>query len=121
MLTSSFTTNISQSREIDIEMITFVERYVTNLARWDLLSYFGQNPMARTNALGLARQIGRNKNTVQKELDDLSFLGVLRASENGKGTKYELSRTRQTRRAVIRFSRCGEAPSPAQKRRSAGD
>ena len=121
MLTTSFTRNVSEPREIDIELITFVERYVTNLARWDLLSYFGQNPTTLTNALGLAREIGRNKNTVQKELDDLSFLGVLRASENGKGTMYELSRTPQTRRAVIRFSRCSEAPSVAQKQRGASD
>ncbi|MDE3091223.1 MAG: hypothetical protein KGJ80_17785, partial [Chloroflexota bacterium] len=51
--------SLRPSNEIDVELLAFAERYATNLARWDLLLYFGQNPTARDSARGIARQVGR--------------------------------------------------------------
>ena len=92
-------------QEIDLELFTFIERYATNLARWDLLVYFGQHPTAHDNALAIATQVGRNARMVQKELDDLVYLGILSAQPNGNGMCYGLVRSAATRRAIVRLAR----------------
>ena len=96
--------SFNPSNEIDVELLAFMERYATNLARWDLLVYFGQHPSARDTARGIAVEVGRRTRSVQKELEDLAFLGVLRAHENGEGMLYELARAPKTRRAIVRFA-----------------
>ncbi len=104
--------------EIDIELLTFIERYATNLTRWDLLAFFGQNPSASGNASEIAQRIGRGSRVTQKELDDLAYLGVLRAFQNGKGLLYELACPPETRCIVERFARHlspDQAPIPYVK------
>jgi len=95
---------LKPSSEIDIELLAFMERYATNLARWDLLVYFGRNPSTRDTAREIARQVGRRTRIVQKELDDLTYLGILYARENGQGMRYELARAPKTRRTIMRFA-----------------
>ncbi len=97
--------------EIDVELLTFVERYATNLARWDLLLYFGQNPTRSDNAVGIARCVGRLPPSIQKELDDLAYLGILRTRANGEGKLYALTRAPHMRRAVLRLARHYDAAS----------
>jgi DNA-binding MarR family transcriptional regulator len=91
-------------QEIDLELFTFIERYATSLARWDLLVHFGQHPAARNNAQEIAKRVGRNPRMVQKELDDLVYLGILSAQPNGNGMRYGLVRSAATRRAVVRLA-----------------
>ncbi len=93
------------AHEVDIELFTFIERYATSVARWDLLVFFGQNPTAEDDATKIARHVGRAPRAVQKELDDLVYLGILRAHANGDGVHYGLIRSPTTRRAVIRLAR----------------
>ncbi len=95
---------LNPSNEVDVELLAFMERYATNLARWDLLVFFGQNPTARDTARGIARQIGRRTRIVQKELDDLTYLGILRSHSSTQGMQYELARATKTRRTVVRFA-----------------
>jgi hypothetical protein len=93
------------TREIDLELLTFIERYATTLARWDLLVYFGRHPTTRDNAESIAAQVRRNARMVQKDLDDLVYLGILRAQPNGAELDYGLVRSATTRRAVVRLAR----------------
>src|SRR5574337_122300 len=72
---------------------------------WDLLVFFGQNPSTKANARGIARRIGRQTQAVEKELDDLVYLGILKAHANGKGLRYRLAPVAGTQRAVTRFAR----------------
>jgi hypothetical protein len=97
------------AQEVDVELLTFVERYATNLARWDVLVFFGRNPTARDNALGIAQQIGRRAHIIEKELNDLVYLGILRARDLGGGMQYELARLPGTRRTVMRLARRTDA------------
>jgi len=98
----------THAHEIDIELLTFVERYATNLAKWDLLLFFGRNPTAREDAFTIARQTGRRLHIVEKELNDLVYLGILRARVRGHSTLYELARLPSTRRTVTRLARRSE-------------
>lgn len=93
------------TQEIDVELFTFVERYATNLARWDLLVYFGKHPSTNDNVSRIAQHVGRAPRLVKKELDDLTFLGILRANRNNGSVHYGLSRSPSTRRAVVRLAR----------------
>jgi DNA-binding MarR family transcriptional regulator len=92
-------------QEIDVELFAFVERYATNLARWDLLLYFGQNPNTRDDASDIAGRIGRRPVSVRNELDDLAYLGVVQADRTNHVTHYELSGDLPTRRAAMRMAR----------------
>ena len=112
-LSSSRTIAPDFSSEIDIELLAFIERYATNLARWDVLLYFGRNPATRDNAFGIAKQLGRRPQSLAKELADLAYLGVLHAHENGKGMVYQLARVPTTRRAVIRLAQHFDRPRTA--------
>lgn len=91
-------------QEIDVELFTFVERYATTLARWDLLVYFGKHPTLHSDATQIARHLGRAPRFVQKELDDLTYLGILRAHRNNGSVHYGLART-PTRRTIMRMAR----------------
>lgn len=95
---------LNPSNEIDVELLAFMERYATNLARWDVLVFFGKNPSARDTARGIAKTVGRRTHIVQKELDDLTYLGILRAHANGHGMQYALGRAPKTRRTLVRFA-----------------
>jgi DNA-binding MarR family transcriptional regulator len=93
------------SHEVDVEMFTFIERYATNLARWDLLIFFGRNPSARDDASKIAEHVGRAERTVEKELDDLVYLGILHTHRNSDGVLYGLTHASATRRSVMRLAR----------------
>ena len=93
------------SKEIDIELMAFIERYATNLTRWDVLIYFGKNPDASENVDTLAGRVGRRPNVVVKELDDLTYLGILCTRQNGHGMQYELAPLREMRRTVARLAK----------------
>ncbi len=102
------------SSEVDIELLTFIERYATNLARWDVLLFFGRNPTISENANGIAKRIGRRPQSLVKELDDLALLGVLRSHANGNGVTYQLARVPSTRRAIVRLAQRFNRPRSAQ-------
>jgi DNA-binding MarR family transcriptional regulator len=92
------------SKEIDLDLMTFVERYATNLTRWDVLVYFGKHPEASENVESIARHVGRRAGVVVKELDDLTYLGILAAQQNGHGMVYELARRQELQRTVVRLA-----------------
>lgn len=105
---SALTTSPSfplSTQEIDLELFTFIERYVTNLVRWDLLIFFGRHPAMHLEAPQVARRIGRSSRLVQKELDDLVYLGIVRVYRTDSQVQYGLTRSTATRRAVIRMAR----------------
>lgn len=99
------TSHPTPAQEIDVELFTFIERYATNLARWDLFIFFGRRPTSQSSASEIARQIGRASRSVQKELDDLVYLGILRVHRVEGNSHYGLTRTAATRRAIVRLAR----------------
>ncbi len=94
----------AQQAEIDVELFTFVERYATNLVRWDLLLYFGCNPDARFTSVELARHTGRTVKATTKELDDLTYLRVLTRHYASDEATYQLARRGRSRRTVLRLA-----------------
>lgn len=90
--------------QVDIELFTFVERFATNLLRWDLLLHFGRAPDTSWTADEIARCLRRSLASIIKELDDLTYLRVLVRHYTPERTTYRLTRRSPLRRAVLRLA-----------------
>ncbi len=97
-------TNSQTLTEVDVELFTFVERYATNLVRWDLLLFFGRHPRRGITAAELAKETRRSLRATTKELDDLTYLRVLTRRYTPERVTYQLARNGPCRRAVIRLA-----------------
>ncbi|MGE5139320.1 MAG: hypothetical protein ACM3JD_07660 [Rudaea sp.] len=104
MATALQSPRVSSEAEIDVELFTFVERYATNPVRWDVLLFFGLHPDRRVTIHELARLMRRTVRATTKELDDLSYLGVLRRRYTPDKVTYQLNRRGTSRRAVKRLA-----------------
>ncbi len=113
MSSSARSLPVSTTGEIDVELLAFVERYATNLARWDLLLFFGRNPSICDHAPSIAQHLGRHPQSIEKELEDLVYLGVLDSHPNGQGLTYQLSHVSAMQRAVIRLAQRFDGPRTA--------
>lgn len=96
----------SPSKEIDIDFLVFVERYATDLLRWDILALFGQNPNIKASVPEIAQRIGRSSPTIRPELGDLVLLGILNRNGAKLGSEplYQLTEESQFRRMTIKFA-----------------
>jgi hypothetical protein len=94
----------SAASEVDVELLTFVERYATNLLRWDLLLLFGSKPDASMTPVEIAQLVRRGVANTTKELDDLNYLHVLTRRYTPQKVTYQLSRRGNIRRATTRLA-----------------
>jgi hypothetical protein len=93
-----------KSAEVDIELFTFVERYATNLVRWDLLLFFGKHPRRAVTPAELAQEVHRSLKATTKELDDLTYLHVLTRRYTPEKVTYRLTYRAPARRIVARLA-----------------
>ena len=93
------------TEEIDLELLVFIERYATNLLKWDLLTFFGSRPEVKLKAEEIARQVGCSYKAVRSELGDLAILGLLyKSSEQGQPV-YQLTFDSILRPQVMKFAK----------------
>jgi hypothetical protein len=99
---------------VDVELFTFVERYATNLLRWELLLFLGNHLDACLSPAEFARAVRRRVTPTTKELDDLTYLRVLTRRYTPQSITYQLARKASVRRAVARLAAYarGEAAAP---------
>lgn len=103
------------TKEIDVEFLVFVERYATDLLKWDIITYFAHHPDALVPAATIADQIGRNVQSVRPEVGDLVLLGVLAQKTAPDGLLvYQLTQDPYLRRMTLKFA----TPSTAVSRNS---
>ncbi len=101
--------------EVDVELFTFVERYATNLMRWDLLLFFGSHPDLQITSAELARRLHRSHRATIKELDDLAYLRVLTRRYTPERVTFQLAPRGEARRTAIRlaeYARENSTPAP---------
>lgn len=90
--------------EIDLGLLVFIERYATNLLKWDLLTFFGNHPEEKIDAAEVEKRVGRSYKAIRSELGDLAILELLhKSNENGQPV-YQLTRDSVLRSQVIRFA-----------------
>ena len=93
------------SKEVDIDLLVFIERYANDLLKWDLISFFAHNPDLQDTADNVARGIGRDPRVVRSELGDLVILGVLEWSHLDGDYIYHLTHHPDLRKLALKFAR----------------
>jgi hypothetical protein len=102
---ASFQNCRGPTKEVDVDLLVFIERYANNLLKWDLISFFAKNPDLYDTADNVARRIGRNSRVVRPELGDLAMLGVLEWDKLGDDHIYYLTRRSGLRGLALKFAR----------------
>ena len=91
-------------KEVDIDLLVFIERYANDLLKWDLISFFARNPNLYDTADNVARYVGRSPRAVRAELSDLVMLGVLEWDHLNGDAIYYLTQRPDLRTVSLRFA-----------------
>lgn len=96
---------LAPTKEVDVDFLVFVERYATDLLKWDILTLFARNPSFSASAAQIARYIGRNAYLIQPELGDLALLGILEQTPGPDNQMlYQLTPKPHLRRVIMKFA-----------------
>ena len=92
-------------KEVDVDFLVFVERYATDLLKWDILTFFGHSPDFQGTVSQIAQQIGRSSQTIRPELGDLALVGVLAYTQSDdEEVLYQLTQNPQLRRMTLKLA-----------------
>jgi len=91
-------------KEVDVDLLVFIERYANDLIKWDLISFFARNPAVYDTADNVAHHIGRNPRVVRSELGDLMILGILECDSLGGTHIYHLTKRPELRKLALKFA-----------------
>lgn len=101
------------TREVDVDFLVFVERYATDLLKWDILTFFGHNPDFCAPTSKIAQRLGRRSHSIRPELGDLALLGILDQVQTKDGqTLYQLTKDPYLRRMVLKLARSQSTAHP---------
>ena len=91
-------------REVDLELIAFLERYASSLIKWDIVMFFAQNPYTRDTSDNIALRLGRDRKAIALELYDLALLGFLEREVIDDTPVYRLTSDAILRKLAWRMS-----------------
>ncbi|MCB0162879.1 MAG: hypothetical protein KDI79_01560 [Anaerolineae bacterium] len=102
------------NKEVDVDFLVFVERYATDLLKWDILTFFGKNPNTRASISKIAQYMGRSTASIRPDLGDLTLLGILEQtpSDNRDEISFQLTQSPRFRRLTIKFAESQGASQP---------
>jgi hypothetical protein len=92
------------AKELDVDLLVFIERYANDLIKWDLIKFFAQNPDLYDTPSNVAHHIGRNLRAVRSELSDLAMLGILEWDCLNGDHIYQLTHRPDLRRQALKFA-----------------
>jgi len=93
----------------------FVRTTVDTFVKWDVVTYFHNNPHAADTAENIARVTGREAHEVETNLPDLVNAGVLESRAAGLTRLYCLTDTPDRRQEVAAFvAACADRDFRAQ-------
>lgn len=92
------------NKEIDVDFLVFIERYATDLLKWDILSFFANHPDFCVSASTVAAQVGRTVQAVRPELGDLVLLGILTQCDQEDQTLYQLTKAADLRKMTLKLA-----------------
>ena len=98
------------TKEVDVDFLVFVERYATDLLKWDILTFFGHNPDFSGSTEQLAHQVGRSSQSLRPELGDLALMGVLQQIHNPDKPEiiYQLTKDENLKRMILKLAKSQE-------------
>lgn len=93
------------AKEIDVAFLVFVERYATDLIKWDILTFFAHNPDFLIPASKTAKHLGRSVHSIRPELGDLALMGILSQTHMPDGqTLYQLTKEPRLRKMALKLA-----------------
>lgn len=93
------------TKEVDVDFLVFVERYATDLLKWDLLTFFGHNPDFCGSSSQIAQRLGRTSMVIRPELGDLALLGILdKTQAPGGKILYKLTQEPHLKSLTLKFA-----------------
>jgi hypothetical protein len=98
------------AKEVDVDFLVFVERYATDLLKWDILTFFGHNPDFNGSTEEIAQQIGRSSQSLRPELGDLALMGILQQIHNPDKPEviYQLAQDPDLKRMILKLAKSQE-------------
>jgi hypothetical protein len=101
-------------KEVDVGFLVFIQRYATELLKWDILTFFARHPNFSGSVSHIAQDLGRSTHTIQPELGDLTLLGILERQQTADHqVLYQLTKESYLRRMILKFANQLSPPSPA--------
>lgn len=88
---------------VDLQLLRFVTRYAGTPIKWDIVTFFAENPYSRDVARNIAGRIGRLEGSILRELEDLALLGLLRRTRLAGDWVYGVSDAGGHERSLERF------------------
>jgi len=76
---------------IETDILDFMREKVDSFIKWDLVRFFHDNPHMTDTAENIADYTGRDKRTIERELDGLVRSGVLKNRQVSGVTVYMLT------------------------------
>lgn len=101
-----FTTRLMN--DMDPVLLTFIKQTVNSFIKWDLVKFFQQNPYTTDNADNIAKYIGRNREDVEPELDNLTMNGIVLKTALKDGSIYALTNDDVLRTLMAQFVKACE-------------
>ncbi|MDY0019671.1 MAG: hypothetical protein RBT47_06705 [Anaerolineae bacterium] len=95
-------------RDMDPDLLEFLNSYIDTFVKWDLLSFFYNNPHTIDTVDNIARYAGRDEETVQQELTGLAAKGLLEETKMGELVVYALTPNLKIRDQLSRFVEASE-------------
>ncbi|MBC7872304.1 MAG: hypothetical protein H7Y09_15780 [Chitinophagaceae bacterium] len=85
------------------ELLAFLHQKVNSFVKWDLVRFFHDNPHTKDTVENLARYIGRDVKTIERELNSLASADVLKREEISGLDIYELGEDKAIRQLIAEF------------------
>lgn len=93
------------SKEIDVDFLVFIERHASDLLRWDILTFFGNNPEFHGTTEQISQQVGRRSQSIRPELGELALLDILeKTTLPAHQPGYRLTQQPNLRRMVLKLA-----------------
>ncbi len=94
--------------DIDPDLLAFIRIRVNSFIKWDLVSFFHDNPYTVDTADKIATYVGRESQVIRRELDALAESGVLAVSGTPDQPIFGLAPDPTMRDLVRRFRQACE-------------
>ena len=90
------------TKEVDIDFLVFIERYASDLLKWDILTFFATHSDQAYSTEQIAQHVGRNTQSVRPDLGNLTLSGILEQHANDEIT-YQLTQSPHFRNIVLKL------------------
>jgi len=90
-------------KDMDPELLDFLDTYVDSFITWDLLHFFHENPHTMDTGENIARYAGRAVRDVEPELKALAKRGVLEEITSRNLQVYKLTSDSELQAQLARF------------------